>query len=463
MLLEFEILIVVMTALKAAESAVLSAISRVPENFEASQGHQKLQTEPTIFAITGQDALRAAAGPSGSSGPTRLRIHMKRKYLEQKRTGSKKPQFLPIFKDRLVHIISRDLQISKDGSTQTWADTIRILKDKKANVHTSVELKSASQTLILDFAVWENSENILKLLEKETLKWEQVIYNPYDGCLKVRNVNRLERLELDRYIGKYQFNICGDDLNKKSLEELTSLLDLSNMVNLSSVGFRIEKTKEFEKALQDKMEVATPGQIRSTFQTLVRSNNWVKNVVEAINYKLVPVDQSTESRIPFKPQAAKRLLDKLSRFEERLSYDDSFDENYIQYSYFQDPESVRLLMLILALIGDLMAFRESKGYFRSLLLVFFEGKIKTQNSVFEVIEDPLFERLVTFLPISSSFSSSNLGKEFSQETSNSSLEEEELEFKPLSEDSFIQMDNDTADADFHSEVEELLSNVESPY
>jgi hypothetical protein len=456
MLDDFEILPIVREALIRSELEVLSESLPGLEKLEALQGHHKFERDPTIFAITREDALRAAADPSGRSIPSRFKIFVKRKYLEERRSGSRRtPKFLPIFVENLAHIISRDLKIPKDGRSQRLADTIKILQTDQGNTPFSVEIKSASQTLCLDFMIWENGDNILKLLKKESPILEQVIYNPYNCSLKLRRVNKLEKLELEDFIGKYQFNIGkyqfnigGPFLSSQSLEELILLLDLSNMVNLSTVNFRVERTDEFLETLQQKKNQSSPGQFRSAFQFLVQSNNWHKNLVEAINFKLVPLDQSATCRIPFKPQVTKKLLEKFKKHEEGIRFQSSFEDDSFYHSRFQDQQSIRLLMLIVALIGDLLVFRESKAYFKSLFMTFFGTELKTQDSILDVFKDPVLQRLLQLLPISTAFSSTNLGKQFSHD--------EEQEFKPLNEDSFIQMDRDTLEDSFDSELE-LLS------
>lgn len=449
MLDDFEILPNVREALIRSEVEALSESLPGLEKLEALQGHHKFERDPTIFAITREDALRAAADPSGRSIPSRFKIFIKRKYLEERRSSSRRtPKFLPIFVENLVHIISRDLKIPKDGRSQLLADTIKIFQTDQGNTPFSVVIKSASQTLCLDFMIWENGDNILKLLKKESPIWEQVTYNPYNCSLKLRRVNKLEKLELEDFNGKYQFNIDGPFLSSQSLEELILLLDLSNMVNLSTVNFRVERTEKFLETLKQKMNQSSPGQFRSAFQCLVQSNNWHKNLVEAINFKLVPLDQSATCRIPFKPQVTKKLLEKFKKHEEGIRFQSSFQDDSFYHSRFQDQQSIRLLMLIVALIGDLLVFRESKAYFKSLFMAFFGTELKTQDSIRDVFEDPVLQRLLQLLPISSAFSSTNLGKQFSHD--------EEQEFKPLNEDSFIQMDRDTLEDSFDSELE-LLS------
>lgn len=414
---------IALAALLRAEAALLGGGQTIPRESQKIDPTVCNQRPPDIFAIIGSDALRAATTPRGRALQEPLTIQVQNKYLKKPNRSSPSP-FLDSFVFFVNHLIKAELQ--DDYSEDVFSFNLPKVQSDDSSVEQvdlQVNFGLFNQNLVIKLQPWGLSPNILNLMKSQPLNSEEVIFNPKNQELLITRDNVLIPLGKDQY----EFEIKGD-FSRKTIEDILKLIDLANSVNRSSLTTRLEKTGEFTQLLSQISSslqgAGHNGLFVAGLRSIGRSTFWYKNFVDLINYKLIPLDTRTSSSMPFKPKLSKQLLEKFKLSEEDFWSQVNPKDGPDSSRFFQGQVSFRLLALAIALIGDLLVFRESSTYLKVLLNSFFGIDLSTNFN--EFINDPYFEVLIEKLlelQTESVFSVSNLGKEFKKEPENWSQEE----------------------------------------
>jgi hypothetical protein len=264
------------------------------------------------------------------------------------------------FKSPFIHCLFKHL---KEIMSQKGLEPITLVRDDTPNkAPTAVTIKADGQEVVLQFIPWSQSENVLKLLKGQVLSCEEVLFNAASGNLCYLYSNQIIPIASSFSQDPFIFRLEGkrDQLCRKPLKELEQLFDLSNLINLSSLNYQIEITDEFRQYLKEAHQ-----QPRNVdFFELAVSDQWYKNFVGLINNRQISQDKRTISPIPWRPQHAKKLLEMFQLAEAAFKGDCQVNGFPGNEAGPQALASTRLLALAMAVVGDLLGFREARTYFR---------------------------------------------------------------------------------------------------